>query len=159
MGRLFGVVNFINIFLQFFGCAILLKILGLRKTHLLIPSILLIQVGLFLVHPTFALICMAFGTIKSFDYSIFGIVKEMLYIPLNVSQKFQAKAIIDVFAYRSSKALGSFLILTLTYFSPKNITSLITASVICIFLLWMGAVISMREYFANLDEENPLKIK
>jgi len=157
MGRLFGVVNFINIFLQFFGCAILLKILGLRKTHLLIPSILLIQVGLFLVHPTFALICMAFGTIKSFDYSIFGIVKEMLYIPLNVSQKFQAKAIIDVFAYRSSKALGSFLILTLTYFSPKNITSLITASVICIFLLWMGAVISMRVYFANLDAENPLK--
>ena len=135
MGRLFGAVSFVNIFLQFFGCAILLKTIGLKKTHLLIPAILLIQTGLFFVNPTFGLICMTFGTIKSFDYSIFGIVKEMLYIPLNVAEKFQAKAIIDVFAYRSSKALGSFLILGLGYFSSKDITSLITLSILCIFLI------------------------
>ena len=159
MGRLFGVVNSINIFLQFFGCAILLKLIGLKRTHLLIPSILLIQVGAFLVNPTFGLICMTFGTIKSFDYSVFGIVKEMLYIPLNVAEKFQAKAIIDVFAYRSSKALGSFLILGLGVFSSKDISSLITLSIICIFCIWIGSVLSMREYFANLDVENPAEIK
>ncbi len=159
MGRLFGVVNSINIFLQFFGCAILLKAIGLKRTHIFIPVVLLIQAGMFFVNPTFGLICMTFGTIKSFDYSIFGIVKEMLYIPLNVAEKFQAKAVIDVFAYRSSKALGSFLILGLGYFSSKDITSLITVSIMCIFLIWIYSVLSMKEYFANLEMENLAEVK
>jgi ATP/ADP translocase len=151
MGRFFGVVNFVNIFLQFFGSFILLKVIGLRSTHALIPSVLLISVGMFFLIPNFWLICASFGMIKSLDYSIFGIVKEMLYIPLNVEQKFKAKAIIDVFAYRSSKALGSLLILGLGFVYGDNITSFLTFSVICVFILWMYFVFSMKETFDQIE--------
>ena len=57
---------------------------------------------------------LCFGAVKALDYSIFGIIKEQLYIPLGINEKFKAKAIIDVFAYRSSKALASLLILGLS---------------------------------------------
>ena len=37
----------------------------------------------------------------------------MLYLPLKNEEKFKAKAIIDVFAYRSSKAVASLIIIAL----------------------------------------------
>jgi ATP/ADP translocase len=151
MGRFFGVVNFINIFLQFFGSFILLRVLGLKATHAFIPSILLITVMMFFLFPNFFLICASFGMIKSLDYSIFGIVKEMLYIPLNVEQKFKAKAIIDVFAYRSSKAVASLLILGLGFVYGNNIASFLTFSVISIFILWIYSVFSMKETFEKIE--------
>jgi ATP/ADP translocase len=42
---------------------------------------------------------------RSIFLSLFGVIREMLYVPLQLDEKFRAKAIIDVFAYRTSKAL------------------------------------------------------
>ncbi|MCH9617099.1 MAG: hypothetical protein SP4CHLAM5_04490 [Chlamydiia bacterium] len=158
-GRLFSVVNTVNIFLQFFGSVLLVRIAGLRMTHALIPLVLLFNGVLFLFNPVFNVICAGFGTIKSLDYSIFGITKEMLYLPLNVDEKFKAKAIIDVFAYRSSKALVSLLILGLTFLYGKDIKTLLSISVIGIFIIWIYSVLSMKEYFAKIDAEKPLSVK
>lgn len=158
-GRLFFIVNIVNIFLQFFGSMLLLKVAGLRLTHALIPLVLLFNGMLFLFSPVFSVICAGFGTIKSLDYSIFGIAKEMLYLPLNVDEKFKAKAIIDVFAYRSSKALVFFLISGLTLLYGKDINTLLSISVISIFIIWIYSVLSMKEYFAKVDAEKPLSVK
>ena len=68
---------------------------------------------------------LTYGTIKCFDYSVFGIIKEMLYQPLKVEEKFKAKAIIDVFTYRSAKAVASLIILLLQYLFLKNILILL----------------------------------
>lgn len=157
MGRLFGTVNSVNIFLQFFGSALLLRLIGLRATHAIIPLLLLTNACMFFIMPSFGLICVSFGVIKSLDYSIFGIVKEMLYIPLNIEEKFKAKAIIDVFAYRGSKALASLLILGLTFLYGGNITYLLTFSLMCIFLLWIYSVLSMKEYFIKIDTQKTIK--
>lgn len=152
-GRLFGVVNTVNIFLQFIGSMLLLKWVGLKGTHALIPLILLCNGLLFIAYPVFGVICASFGTIKSLDYSIFGITKEMLYLPLNVEEKFKAKAIIDVFAYRSSKAIVSLLIAFLTYIYGSNITYLLSLALISIFLLWSYSIFSMKEYFIDIDHK------
>jgi AAA family ATP:ADP antiporter len=158
-GRLFFIVNIVNIFLQFFGSLLLLKVAGLRVTHALIPLVLLFNGMLFFFNPVFSVICAGFGTIKSLDYSIFGITKEMLYLPLNVDEKFKAKAIIDVFAYRSSKGLVFFLISGLTFLYGKDINTLLTISLLGIFIIWIYSVLSMKEYFAQIDAEKPLPIK
>jgi|GEM_PF-354511 len=155
MGRLFGFVNTINVFLQFFGSIFLLKVIGIRATHLMIPLLLMSNAFMFLIYPRFNIICAGFGTIKSLDYSIFGIAKEMLYIPLSVEEKFQAKAIIDVFAYRSSKTIVSLLILTLTYFYGENIIQLLSISVILVFAIWIYSVLSMKEYFSTIENKKP----
>lgn len=159
MGRLFGIVNTVNIFLQFLGSVILLKVAGLMATHAMIPLLLLGNGLLFFAMPSFRVICGGFATIKCLDYSIFGICKEMLYIPLNVEEKFNAKSLIDVFAYRSSKAVVSLMILGLTYFAGANISSLLSLAVISIFILWVYSIFSMREYFVEIESKKPVIVK
>lgn len=82
------------------------------------------------------MISFAYVTIKAFDFSLFGVIKEMLYIPLKLDEKFRAKAVIDVFAYRSAKAFASFLILFLQPLAGLRILNVLTWSSIAIFLLW-----------------------
>ncbi len=151
-GRLFGVVNIVNIFLQF-GSIFLLRLVGLRGAHALIPLVLLCNGALFLAFPAFGVLCVNFATIKSLDYSIFGITKEMLYLPLNVEEKFKAKSIIDVFAYRSSKAVVFFIIAFLSYVYGGNITMLLSFVLMGIFLVWTYSIYSMREYFVNIESK------
>ena len=112
-GKLWSIIHSANLCLQFVGSFLLVKILGLRRSHILVPSLLLLNSIAFLALPTLGVMCVAYGTVKAFDYSLFAILKEMLYVPLSSEEKFKAKAIIDVFAYRSSKALASFVVLFL----------------------------------------------
>jgi ATP:ADP antiporter, AAA family len=112
-GKIFGIANVFSLTLQLFGSFLLVHFIGLRRSHLAMPLLLAFNAVGSLFFPTFAMISAAFITIKAFDFSLFGVLKEMLYIPLKQDEKFQAKAIIDVFAYRSSKAVASCLILAL----------------------------------------------
>ena len=61
--------------------------------------------------PSFAMTAFAYSLTKSIDYSIFGVLREMLFLPLKLDEKYRAKAVIDVFAHRTSKALASFLLI------------------------------------------------
>jgi len=81
---------------------------------------------------------------KSLDFSVFGVVKEMLYIPLKPDEKFRAKAVIDVFAYRSSKAVASLLILFITAFVSNQMLTWLTMGIATawIFSVYYG----LREY-------------
>ena len=76
--------------------------------------------------------------IKSLDHSLFGIGREMLYVPLTQEEKFHAKAVIDVFAYRSAKALAAFLLLFVQYFfQGLSLSVLLTSFGTMIYLLWI----------------------
>ena len=147
LGKFFGIVNTVNIALQFFGGYVLVRLLGLERSHLFIPIVLsLFAVG-FIAFPTFPFICLYFAHIKAFDYSLFGIIKEMLYIPLKVEEKFKAKAIIDVFVYRTAKACASLIILALSSLSLLSLNTLLSYAVFFIFLFWMMAVLFLFKYY------------
>lgn len=153
-GKLWGVITSINLFLQFIASFFLIHFLGLRKSHILIPSILLINAMAYLLRPTFALMTYSFGVIKTFDYSIFNIIKEMLYIPLKVGEKFKGKAVIDVFAYRSAKALGSILIVAMQAIYPNHLSKALSWVHIALFLAWITfALILLKE---ESTQETPL---
>lgn len=137
--KIMGSVHMISMALQFFGSFLLVHFLGFRKSHLLIPAVLLLNgIGFFFI-PTFTMISLSFITIKSFDFSLFGVIKEMLYIPLNPKEKFHAKSIIDVVAYRSSKAVASLLILAVQGVAPFVLRGV----GISICVLWGVAVLLM----------------
>lgn len=142
-GRLFSVIHFVNIFFQLFGTYFVIKLLGLRKSHFLVPCIFLLSISSFLVLPIFPLLVFGYATVKSFDYSLFSIIKEMLYIPLGVEAKFKAKPFIDVFAYRSSKAFASCIIFAMQLLHIQNISSILSYVLVGIFALWIGFVIFM----------------
>lgn len=135
-GRIFGLVNVCTIGLQFVGSFLLVQFLGMRLSHMLIPALLSLNAFSFLLLPVFGMISFSYITIKSFDFSVFQILKEMLYIPLKTEEKFKAKALIDVFAYRTSKALASSCILLLQLFAGIEILTLLTWGTILLFLLW-----------------------
>ncbi len=137
-GRLFGLIHTINIFFQAIGSFIIVHYVGLRKSHILIPLFFGINIIGFILFPFFRVITLCFATIKSFDYSIFGILKEMLYIPLDIDKKFRAKAVIDVFAYRSAKALSSIVILGVQSLLTITTTTVVSWALLAIFIVWMA---------------------
>lgn len=147
LGRFFGMVNTLNIGLQFVGGFLLVHLMGLQGAHFVLPLFLALNGLGFLLFPSFRMMCFSFGTIKALDYSIFAIIKEMLYIPLKVEEKFKAKAIIDVFAYRSSKACASLIILLLQCFPLLILEQSLSWTLFGIFLIWMVAVIVMFKYY------------
>lgn len=138
--RVFGAIHTVNIFLQFFGAFIILQVLGMKKSHFFIPVLCACNILGFILFPVFGLITLCFSMIKALDYSIFTIIKEMLYLPLKVEEKFKAKAVIDVFAYRSSKALASLAILALQFL---QLTSILSWVLLAVFIVWLVVVFYM----------------
>lgn len=156
IGRFFGLVNTVNVFLQFLGSFVLLKLIGLKYSHFMVPFILLCNCIGYIIRPSFGMIAITFASVKSLDYSIFGIIKEMLYIPLKVDEKFKAKAIIDVFAYRTSKACASFFILMIQIIAPLALDRYMSWSLVWIFVAWISVIFAMFKYYYQEVEKQPL---
>lgn len=142
-GKVFGIANIFSLTLQLFGSFLLIHFIGLRRSHLAMPLLLAFNAVGSLFFPSFAMISAAFVTIKAFDFSLFGVLKEMLYIPLKQDEKFQAKAIIDVFAYRSSKAVASCLILALQFIGFSEMISTLSWGSFVLLMMWAFIVYKM----------------
>ncbi len=150
-GKIFAMVNLMTVIFQVFGSFLFLHFFGLKRSHLLLPLILSFNALGSLVIPSFAMISVAFITIKAFDFSLFGVLKEMLYIPLKQEEKFQAKSIIDVFAYRSAKAVASGLILLLQWLGFVKMIDCMTWGSLFLLIVWAFVVYKMFQ----LKEETP----
>lgn len=142
-GRIFGIVHLATLSFQFFGSFLLVHFLGFKKSHLLVPLILCINAIGFLLFPVFGIITLSFITVKCFDFSLFGVIREMLYVPLKTDEKFRAKAIIDVFAHRSSKAIASVLILGIQFWAGTQTHLILSWTSVAIFILWCYTVVRM----------------
>jgi AAA family ATP:ADP antiporter len=143
LGKFFSLVNGANVILQFLGSFIFIHLLGLKRSHTVIPLFMMVCTSLMFAMPIFPILAFTYGAIKTIDYSIFGVIKEMLYIPLSMEEKFKAKSVIDIFAYRSSKALASLLVIALEFFFVSSIDRVVTLLLIFIFSLWVFAVIAL----------------
>jgi ATP/ADP translocase len=151
-GRILGIVNLTTTALQCFGTFLLVHFLGLRGSHFFIPLTLCLNACSYLIFPFFGTISFCYVSIKSFDFSVFGVVKEMLYIPLKVDEKFRAKAVIDVFAYRSCKAFAALLILSFQALRDFPILPVLTVGCIGIFLLWAFVVFKLFKQYDPVAE-------
>jgi ATP/ADP translocase len=93
--------------------------------------------------PSFALISFSYVFLKAIDFSLFSVGREMLYIPCGLEEKFRAKAVIDVFAYRSSKALVAFSLLFLQTFAGIYLLEVASYVSVAVFVAWIGVVFFM----------------
>lgn len=139
-GRLVGVVNLLSLALQFLGGFLMVRTLGLRGSHFLIPILLCSSAFFSFALPTFAIISCSYVFLKAIDFSLFGVIREMLYAPLQLDAKFRAKAIIDVFAYRTSKAFVSLSLLLLQLLAGSYLLHLTKVLSIAIFIAWLLTV-------------------
>lgn len=155
-GRLIGITNLLSAIFQFLGAFLMVHLLGVKRSHFFIPVLLCLSVLSSWAIPSFAAVSLCFVFIKSIDFSLFGIIREMLYIPLQLDEKFRAKAVIDVFAYRTSKALVSLAVIALQGLAGIHILSWISGFSIAIFAAWMATVFYM---FKKNSFEERLKVK
>lgn len=139
-GRISSIIGILSLTLQFIGGFLMIRTLGLRGSHFLIPILLCASTLFSLSMPTFAILSFSYVFLKAVDFSLFGVVREMLYIPLQLDEKFRAKAIIDVFAYRTSKALVSFGLLLLQILAGNYLLHIASYASIAVFLAWLGVV-------------------
>jgi len=142
-GKVTSGINFIVTCFQFFGGFLLINFIGIKRSHLFVPCLLGINSIAFLIFPSFGMATYSHMSIKSLDYSLFGIIREMLYIPLKTDEKYRAKAIIDVFAYRSAKALASLFLIFLQNITGLNIILLISIISMLVYFFWIKVVSSM----------------
>lgn len=141
--QLFGIMNLLSMLLQSFGSYLIIQAIGLRRTHFLIPILLLGSALCSWIIPSFALISVSYVLLKALDFSLFSVSREMLYIPFGLDEKYRAKAIIDVFAYRSSKALVSISIMFLQAFAGAYLLEMASYVSIAIFMGWISVVFFM----------------
>ncbi len=150
-GRLTSFGNVLTMFSQFFGTFLLIRFLGLQKTHMLVPFLLALSAISFVLFPSFGPISCGFLLIKCFDFSIFAVIKEMLYIPMRIEEKFQAKAIIDVFVYRSAKVVASLAILGLQLFLPSYGLSFLSFLNLSLFVAWCFLIAFLRTSYQDAE--------
>jgi AAA family ATP:ADP antiporter len=156
MGRMLSLMNVGSGLLQLVGAGAMVHLLGVRGSHMALPLMLLMSAVGLMIAPSFALISFSFVFTKAIDFSLFGILREMLYIPLKTEEKFQAKAVIDVFVHRSAKAVVSIGILALNFFAGKELLSWVSPAAAGVFVLWLAVVwFSLRRY---LPQSYPTKI-
>lgn len=154
MGRVLGIINICTMMLQLVGTFLLVHFLGLRRSHFMIPITLCLNSIAFLFYPAFGMATFAYATIKVFDFSLFGVIRELLYIPLSVKEKFRAKSIIEVFAHRTSKSLASLLILGIQLVAAAQIVTILSWLSIAIFLLWSFLVIQLFKKSIEINTAN-----
>jgi AAA family ATP:ADP antiporter len=138
VGWCFGLTNVATLFLQFFGGVLLLPRLGFFGAHLSVPVLLAGAAALQILFPTFIVATFGIIAIKAIDFSFFSVLREMLYAPLKLDEKYRAKAIIDVLAHRSSKAFASLLLLGLS-------APFIAPFALSVPLFWIGSLFLMQK--------------
>ncbi|MDN3506412.1 MAG: Npt1/Npt2 family nucleotide transporter [Simkaniaceae bacterium] len=150
--RVLGAMHTITVAMQFIGTYVIIKWMGFRNAHYFVPAALAVFAGLLAVFPVFPIASLMFVSCKCLDFSVFGVVKEMLYVPLKPDEKFRAKAVIDVFAYRTSKAFASLLIILVTSLVSTNMLSWL--SILIAFAWILSVSYGMREYQKQIEVES-----
>lgn len=113
--------------------------LGIKRGHKLIPLVLgLCSMG-YLISPGFATASMNYVGCKSLDFSLFAVLKERLYAPLDKAYKYEAKSFIDIFVYRGAKTVMSLSLIALGAFHSHLFFGLFLVTLVG-FWFWIAKV-------------------
>lgn len=149
LGKFFGIVNIYSIIMQFAG-GVFIRRIGLKSVLLSISGILTTFSLICFLWCNFFVLSLFYGNAKCFDYSLFNLSKEMMYIPMRIDDKFHGKAVIDVFVYRLGKVCASLVILcagNITCFFPIALNTWMLGLTTCLFFIWFIAILIMFKHY------------
>ena len=137
----FAFTNWVALFVQLFLASFVMSRFGVGTALLFLPLAALLGSAGFLIAPLL-LVGSALNTADNgFSYSINQSAKEALYVPTTRSEKYQAKAFIDMFVQRLAKAVavGLSLLITTFFVGFESIRWLSLFTVV-ILLVWVQIV-------------------
>jgi len=137
-GTFFGWVNLTGILLQLLVVSRLFKLIGVRGSLFVLPSIALLAYGLVAVAPLLAFVRIAKVLENGTDYSIQNTARHALFLITSREAKYKAKAAIDAFFWRIGDVLAACLVFVGTrfHFGVKTYA----ASNLVLVVLWIGVV-------------------
>lgn len=139
-GKIMGMVNVLGLILQFLGGLFLMRFMGLQKSHLLVPLLLgSSAIAAFFV-PSFAVLSCSYVFLRGLEFSLFGALREMLYVSMPLDAKYRAKAVIDVFAYRTSRAFIALSLLALQGIAGAFLLPAAGFTSILLFIVWFVTI-------------------
>ncbi|MEK7340195.1 MAG: Npt1/Npt2 family nucleotide transporter [Candidatus Rhabdochlamydia sp.] len=136
-GRMQAIGLSFTVFMQFFGTYLLVQRVGIKRLHIALPFILCIMSILCFLFPGFGIVTFTLILLRSYNSSLFSIIKEMLYIPLSSDEKFRAKAFIDVFLFRFAKIFASLIILSLQFVLTTLLLPVLNWISISVCVIWI----------------------
>jgi AAA family ATP:ADP antiporter len=157
LGRFGSIVSSATLVLQFIGVMVLIRWLGLLGTHALVPITFAAGACATLLFPGIGTYTTTFGMVKVLDYAVFQVAKENLYVSLPVKAKFHAKAFIDVFAFRASKAFAAFLILGLQFVQLSELRY-ISIAMLLLCCIWLVALRMLSQRHQTQEQVFPLPL-
>lgn len=149
LGILYGSINAVSLLVQLFVITPALSAFNLRSMHFFIPlfysglALFCFYLGAGFLFP----VSLAFVFYKGFDYSMFSSIKELLYFPLSRFQKYGAKYLTDMIAYRAAKGVISILLL---YWQSRIFVD---------SALWMSLILWILVVHMLFKEREKFKIK
>jgi len=136
-GQFWFYLNSVALFSQFLLTPLFLTRFSLRQVHLLMPAVQLGAIGWALLAPSLWSVSAAFMAFKTLDYSLFRGAKELVYLPLSFDGRYRTKELIDVFGYRSGKAVSSLSIAALQK-TGLDLSTWFLPAAFALGTLWMG---------------------
>ncbi|MBI1354454.1 MAG: MFS transporter [Acidobacteria bacterium] len=152
--QVFAITNWVALFVQLFLTSFVMTRFGVGTALLVLPGVALFGSAGFLVFPALWTGSFLNTADNGFSYSINQSAKEALYVPTGRTEKYQAKAFIDMFVQRFAKAMAVGLSLAITTFATGfegvRWLSLLTG---LILLVWLQAARFAGREFDRLTAE------
>jgi AAA family ATP:ADP antiporter len=142
--NVFSFTTFISILAQLFLTRSVMTHMGMGRALLILPLTMLVGEAGFVVLPGLLAgsLLNTFGS--SLAYSVNQSVKEALYIPMPREEKYRAKALIDIFVLRCSKAIAliAVVLLTMVFTRFENLRWL-SLIVFVLLAVWLFTIYRM----------------
>ena len=116
--RFFATIDFcvqaVSLAMQFFMFSRLFRWLGMRALLAFVPLLMVAGYAIFALAPFFMVLVIVYAVRRVTDYGITRPCRDSLFTVVSRQEKYQAKSLIDTFAYRGGDALSGSLYKALT---------------------------------------------
>jgi len=143
MGFFGQATNSVSLFFSLMGTSMVIRRLGLSRTLLLFPIMLMCVLCFVFFMPSLNVFFFALVTVKGLSYALNKPSVEMLYFATSDTVKFKSKSWSDVFGARGAKAMGSLItdslrssMTMLLYYG--NLASILVNVVLLVIAVAMG---------------------
>jgi ATP/ADP translocase len=151
-GRFYMVVNATALVVQLLVAPRLLRVLGVNGSLLLLPTILLVGAGGFVLTLGLGSILALRATDGAFRHSLYRTSMEILYLPLSSEVRDRFKAIAESVGQRGGQALASLMILgaVAAHSRPAHLAVGLAA----VTLLWVVLLSGLKPHYLDLFRRN-----
>ena len=141
LARVFTITNWVSMLVQIFVTSFVMTRFGVGTALLVLPLAMLCASTSYLLFPTLWIGSLLNTADNGFSYSVNQSAKEALYVPTTRDEKYQAKAVIDMFVQRFAKTVAVFLsLLVTTLFTNFGAIRWLSLAVIALAAVWLPVV-------------------